>query len=121
MENKLRQRYWVLISKKGAPVLSSLIARENSPKYGEWVEVNLRPCCTVSTAIGTPSGTKTTITIKSGTEKLADLQVTATAAATVVSLLNSTFPAIGTFTQDGKNFYLKSTVAPNLSITKAYS
>lgn len=115
------QRYFVLLSKKGVPVLSSLIAREKKPVTGEWLEVNLRPCCSVKTAIGVPSGTETTITVSCGTEKLADLTVASITPLTVVELLNTTFPAMGEFSQDGEYFYLKTTVCPSPSISVAYA
>ena len=116
-----RQRYWVLLSGKSKPVLSSLIAREKKPKTGEWLEVNLRPCCTVKTAIVSPGGnTKTKITVLCGTEPLADLQVSSVTPADVVTLLNDTYPGMGTFSQDGDYFYLKTTVCPSVSITLAY-
>lgn len=122
MENALKiQRYFVLLSGGERPVLSSLIARAKKPSKGEWLEVNLRPCCTVKTAIGSPSGTQTTVTVKSRLLKLADLTVTATTASEVVDLLNSTFPAMGTFSEDGEFFYLKTAVVVSPSITVAYS
>lgn len=115
------QRYFVLLSSKGVPVLSSLIARAKKPVTGEWMEVNLRPCCSVKVAIGTPSGSETTITVSCGTDKLADLTVASIVPATIVELLNSTFPAIGEFSQDGDFYYLKTTVCPSPSISVAYA
>lgn len=122
MENRLkRQRYWVQIGKSGRPVLSSLIARESQPNYGEWVEVNLRPCCTESTPVGTPSGTATIFTVKSNGDVFAVLRVASIVPATVVSTFNSSFPAFGTMTLENNTYVLKSYAAPGLSLTVAYS
>ena len=116
-----RQRYFVLLSGKGVPVLSSLIAREKKPVTGEWIEVNLRPCCSVKIAIGTPSGTETTLTVSCGGSKIADLTVASIVPSEVVELLNTEFPAMGTFTEDGEYFYLKTTVCPSPSISVSYA
>lgn len=110
------QRYFVLLSSKGVPVLSSLIAREKKPKNGEWLEVNLRPCCTTCVTIEDASAV-TDIIIKSAGVKLASFPITgAVEISDISSFINEEFPAVGTFSQDGDKLCLKSTLAPSLSL-----
>jgi len=110
-----RQRYWVLISEKGRPVLSSLIAREKRPRTGEWLEVNLTPCCTAKVEIADAS-TVNSVIVKSNGSKLSEFAVTELSIQAIADFLNSEYPAFGTFSEESGFLILKSTVGPGLSL-----
>lgn len=109
------QRYFVLLSDKGVPVLSSLIARAKKPVTGKWIEVNLRPCCEVCTDVASDASL-TQVIISSGDQVLAYFDIDSDTPAVAVEYLNTEFPAFGTFSYDGTSLCLKSTVAPSLSL-----
>lgn len=120
MENKLkRQRYWVLMSSKNTPVLSSLIAREKKPKQGEWSELSLSPCCSIKVAVGTYD-TYPIFTINCGNKKNKVYVLNAASANAAVDVLNEDNSALGEWSTDGDYFYLKGSFCPNASLELVY-
>lgn len=115
-------RYWVKLDTKGKPVLGVLEARPKRPIGGEWMEINARPCCTVSTEIGSDGGdTDIILTIFCGEEKLLTYrEAGSTDASALVDGFNTAYPAAGVLSEDGTNVTLKSAICPQLSITVTY-
>jgi len=108
-----KTRYWVKLDSKGKPVLGVLEARPGKPKGGEWMEVNLRPCCSVSTPV--VESDPTNLVISCGEDTVFDGDIAGDADA-VVADFNTNFPGIGELSTDGEFYYLKSTICPNITI-----
>lgn len=120
MENKLkRQRYWVLMSSKKTPVLSSLIAREKRPNKGKWQEVHLSPCCKLKAAVGTYQN-HPYFTLTCGTKTSQTQPFNAATVEEAVDYLNQHYFTFGTWSSDGTYFYLTGSICPNGTLELAY-
>jgi hypothetical protein len=120
MENKIKYtRYWIAIGADKKPIINQVVARTRKPKSGEWLELSLRPCCSIKVVIGTFSSSPI-FTINCGNEKV-KVSVSGANPTQIIETLNDDFSALGKWSTDGEYFYLKGVFCPNASLELIYN
>ena len=105
--NKRDLKAFVRYDGSGRVVAGSLILRRKKPKVGNWKEVQGYECCTDHTLTTTVATSITNFVIKffCGGNEVAAVTLTSgvnsSSVANLVSLLNTMYPLLGTFTTTG--------------------
>ncbi len=120
METKLEySRYWIALDQDGRPNVGQVVNRQYKPKTGRWLELALRPCCSIKVAIGTFSDSPI-FTINCGGDSARAIGTGYGSVAEAVENLNQNYSALGTWSADDTYFYLKGVFCPNATLELIY-